>query len=330
MGPERIRTPARAGKCLRTVDVVEQSAVRENSSDTIEVGVPARSVRPSGDEHESSHVVSDVTYGEIAHIEPVEEGEYTSFLYSVREAGTQVQHEARPFMIRFEIVNPHTGELVRVKGLVDDGAMVSVMDAALWEKVRHRLPLAKKSIRTLRMANGATSKSEGQWKGPFKFEGVQADSAFEIFPSGGAWSFLVGKPMLEALEAVHDYGRDVITVRNGTCQAEIQNCYHQRALGDDPTVDDKMYMVLTGDGSGGGEKKYPEREVEDMQQPDKTQHTGAEKRTPRRRPVEIEEEEDEQIGASTSRPLPAESKFVLLDDDDNPDAESANETSTLR
>ncbi|KAI0368532.1 hypothetical protein BV20DRAFT_1037032 [Pilatotrama ljubarskyi] len=128
-------------------------------------------------------------------------------------------------MLRFEIHNENTGEIVRIKGLVDNGAMVSVMDRDLWDRVGHRLPPYTPSERRLHMANGATIMSTGRWTGTFRFGDVKVTNTFEIFPSQGAWSFLVGKPMLEALRATHDYVSDIIRMENTHFTSVLHNQY---------------------------------------------------------------------------------------------------------
>ncbi|KAH9850167.1 hypothetical protein C2E23DRAFT_735626, partial [Lenzites betulinus] len=143
-------------------------------------------------------------------------------LYSVKSAGND-SHESMPFVCHFVLRNEKTGTAARIKGLVDDGAMVNVLDAALWPKIRERVGDATKSARTLRMANGVLVQSQGQWTGEFDFEGVSVQSAFEIFPSGGAWSFLIGKPLLEALRAKHDYDEDIISVSGKGRTALLKN-----------------------------------------------------------------------------------------------------------
>ncbi|KAI0363827.1 hypothetical protein BV20DRAFT_908972, partial [Pilatotrama ljubarskyi] len=130
---------------------------------------------------------------------------------------------SQPFIHHFTLHNWSTGTAVRVKGLVDDGAMVNVMDAELWPKVRHRLTAVQPSTRRLRMANGTIVPSQGKWTGIFDFNGVRVENTFEVFPSKGAWSFLIGKPLLEALRACHDYHADTITVRNQQQTAVLRN-----------------------------------------------------------------------------------------------------------
>ncbi|KAI0781883.1 hypothetical protein C8Q75DRAFT_696317, partial [Abortiporus biennis] len=61
------------------------------------------------------------------------------------------------------------------------------------------------SVRNLRMANGSIVPSTGCWIGDMVWGLVQVRGWFEVFPSGGAWTFLLGKPMLEIFCTVHDY-----------------------------------------------------------------------------------------------------------------------------
>ncbi|KAJ7870660.1 hypothetical protein B0H13DRAFT_2350282 [Mycena leptocephala] len=96
-----------------------------------------------------------------------------------------------PFICGIELEGPR-GELVRVQALEDDGAMVSAMCTALYERERHRIGELKHSGKTLRMANGTLIPSMGFWEGYIRF--------------GGA------RPLLEEFEAVHDYKMDSITV----------------------------------------------------------------------------------------------------------------------
>ncbi|KAJ6590222.1 hypothetical protein B0H10DRAFT_2233705 [Mycena sp. CBHHK59/15] len=116
-----------------------------------------------------------------------------------------------PFICGIEIEGPR-GESVRVRALEDDGAMVSAMCTALYEKERHRIGELKHSGKTLRMANGTLIPSMGFWEGYIRFGGARVRGCFEVFPSGGSWSFLFGKPLLEEFGAVHDYKADSITV----------------------------------------------------------------------------------------------------------------------
>ncbi|KAJ6448005.1 hypothetical protein C8R47DRAFT_937730, partial [Mycena vitilis] len=52
----------------------------------------------------------------------------------------------------------------------------------------------------------------GRWYGEVVLGGVRRKGAFEVFPSGGAWTVLFGKPLLEAFGAWHGYEEDVIVL----------------------------------------------------------------------------------------------------------------------
>ncbi|EMD32108.1 hypothetical protein CERSUDRAFT_34905, partial [Gelatoporia subvermispora B] len=129
---------------------------------------------------------------------------------------------AKPFVHAISIHNP-SGEIVRVKALFDDGAMVNVMCIDLWQRVQHRVGKLQPSGRRLRMANGTIEPSAGYWLGDIELGGVRVRSAFEVLPSGGAWSFLAGKPILEALRAVHDYGPDTLRVPAPSGEVVLRN-----------------------------------------------------------------------------------------------------------
>ncbi|KAJ7165714.1 hypothetical protein C8R43DRAFT_823506, partial [Mycena crocata] len=116
-----------------------------------------------------------------------------------------------PFLCGIEVEGPN-GELVRIRALEDDGAMVNAMCTALYETVRHRIGILQHSGKTLRMANGVLVPSTGFWEGYIRFGGARVWASFEVFPSGGSWSFLFGKPLLEGFGAVHDYAVDSISV----------------------------------------------------------------------------------------------------------------------
>ncbi|KZP03969.1 hypothetical protein FIBSPDRAFT_733567, partial [Athelia psychrophila] len=97
------------------------------------------------------------------------------------------------------------GEIARVKAVVDDGAMCGAIDSGVFGKIAARLEPLAPSGRVLRMANGAKVPSQGVWKGKVDIGGVQRQGQFEVFPSGGAWSMLFGKPLLEEFGMLHDY-----------------------------------------------------------------------------------------------------------------------------
>ncbi|KAG1830078.1 hypothetical protein DFJ58DRAFT_737075 [Suillus subalutaceus] len=130
--------------------------------------------------------------------------------------------EAIPFIHQIELEGPQ-GELVRVRVLFDNGAMVSAMCTSIFEKVKHRLHEWSRSDRQLRMANGTIIKAVTRWTGTVRIKGVKARSTFEVFDSGGSWGFLFGKPMLQAFAAVHEYTPDTITIADKTQMALLSN-----------------------------------------------------------------------------------------------------------
>ncbi|OBZ66953.1 hypothetical protein A0H81_13345 [Grifola frondosa] len=130
--------------------------------------------------------------------------------------------ESKPFVHHLALHSP-TGEIVRVKGLFDDGAMISVMSTDLWTIVKHRLGPAQPSTCKLRMADGFIVPSEGSWTGTVHLGGTHTRGAFEIFPSGGAWSFLVGKLLLQAFHAIHNYDSDTLLIPTSSGQCTLQN-----------------------------------------------------------------------------------------------------------
>ncbi|KAH9924247.1 hypothetical protein B0H21DRAFT_678791, partial [Amylocystis lapponica] len=120
-------------------------------------------------------------------------------------------HASTPFLHSL-VLHAVSGEATHIKGLFDNGAMVSVMCTSLWAKVRHRLGPLQSSSRILHVANGAVAPSTGFWSGVVELGGSRVSGSFEVFPSGGAWSFLVGKPLLEVFRATHHYDGDTITI----------------------------------------------------------------------------------------------------------------------
>jgi hypothetical protein len=42
--------------------------------------------------------------------------------------------------------------------------------------------------------------------------GHTVEGSFEVFPSGGGWSLLFGKLLLEKLKAIHDYETDTLKI----------------------------------------------------------------------------------------------------------------------
>lgn len=106
---------------------------------------------------------------------------------------------------------PHgpQGEVARVNALFDGGAMVGAICSSIFDKVKHCLHgQAKPSSRLLQMANGIVIQSQAVWKGTLELKGICMEGEFEVFDSGGGWTFLFRKPLLRRFQAVHDYSSD--------------------------------------------------------------------------------------------------------------------------
>ncbi|KZT67389.1 hypothetical protein DAEQUDRAFT_656621, partial [Daedalea quercina L-15889] len=71
--------------------------------------------------------------------------------------------------------------------------------------------------------NSMLVESKGCWRGVFRLGNIQIQGSFEIFPSGGSWSFLLGKPTLECFRAVHDYRTDTVYVPGNNGGVTLHN-----------------------------------------------------------------------------------------------------------
>jgi hypothetical protein len=133
-------------------------------------------------------------------------------LYAVRTESNESQEEgAKPFIHQVKLHGPG-GEIVRVWGLFDDGAMVDAMSTEAYNRIRHRLSSLERSTRQLRVANGNVVNPLGCWKGMVELDGTTVEGSFEVFDSGGGWDFLFGKRLMTAFAAVHDYAADEVFI----------------------------------------------------------------------------------------------------------------------
>ncbi len=101
---------------------------------------------------------------------------------------------------------------------------MNVVDADLWPQLVKCLGEAQGSPRNLCIANRNVVASQGRWMGGFNFKGVNVRSLFELFPCEGVWSFLIGKPMLEALRAQHDYNTEALKVNGLILTIDAKMC----------------------------------------------------------------------------------------------------------
>ncbi|THH13172.1 hypothetical protein EW146_g7017 [Bondarzewia mesenterica] len=145
-------------------------------------------------------------------------------LYTVADPNSP-NKQCTPFVHEISLDGPN-GEVVRMRSLFDDGAMVGAMCSTIFAKIKHRLSGWGRSTKRLRMADGTVIKSEARWQGTIQLGSVRAKGEFEVFNSGGGWSFLFGKPLLITFNAIHNYTEDTVRVANATNSETLTNQLH--------------------------------------------------------------------------------------------------------
>ena len=144
-------------------------------------------------------------------------------LYAVRTESKESREKgARPFIHQVKLHGPG-GEIVRVWGLFDDGAMVDAMSTKVYNQIGHRLSPLGRSTRQLRMANGNVVKPLGCWKGKVELGSTAVEGSFEVFDSGGGWDFLFGKRLMMAFAEIHDYAVDEVFIPEHQLTLENQH-----------------------------------------------------------------------------------------------------------
>ena len=101
------------------------------------------------------------------------------------------------------------------------------------------------------MADGTIIPSIGQWVGYISLGKATAACSFEVFPSGGSWGFLVGKPMQRSFGAIHNHATDEVSIPHGSGHEILANEIHHK-LGADmlayvglgPTSDIKQHEIF--------------------------------------------------------------------------------------
>ena len=106
----------------------------------------------------------------------------------------------------------NAGILTKIRGLFDDGALVNSLCKSTYKSLQTNLGRLTPSRQQLHMANGTVVPSTGRWMGNVHLGSWSLKTSFEVFPSGGGWSILVGKPLLEQLKAIHDHATDTIRI----------------------------------------------------------------------------------------------------------------------
>jgi hypothetical protein len=158
-----------------------------------------------------------------------------------------------PFVQNVQLKGPK-GEIVRMRSVFDDGAMVNAIDAKVYSQVKPRLSPLQLSKRLLRMADGRLVPSMGTWSGMVSVVDVEHYGEFEVFDSGNAWALLFGKPLLKEFRAIHDYDMDEIYLPIGDDWRKINNLFTNTSGAGGQllvglTTDIKQRKELKGDSS---------------------------------------------------------------------------------
>ncbi|KIK31966.1 hypothetical protein CY34DRAFT_35274, partial [Suillus luteus UH-Slu-Lm8-n1] len=95
---------------------------------------------------------------------------------------------------------------------IDNGATINAIDLKAFNQASRNLRKLTKSTCILRMANGTKVPSHGVWTGTFQWNKAKVRTLFEVFNGGGTWNVPIGKPLLEQLQAKHDYETDTIII----------------------------------------------------------------------------------------------------------------------
>ncbi|KAG1774665.1 hypothetical protein EV702DRAFT_1237852 [Suillus placidus] len=110
------------------------------------------------------------------------------------------------------------------------------------------------------MANGTIVPSKAVWRGEVVIAGIRTQGEFEVFDSGGGWSFLFGKPLLQAFKAVHEYETDTVRIMGEGGSATICNQGHAKHTNTDDAVNRIQEASIEQDIPKGGGNP-PSREV---------------------------------------------------------------------
>jgi hypothetical protein len=168
--------------------------------------------------------VPESTFSTVSNVKSTISQSYIVDLYAVG-AKPNEESTTKLFIHQIRLHGPQ-GEIVRVWATFDEGALLEAMSTTAFEKTKHRLGTILPSRLLLRMANGALVKSLGKWEGEIEVEGIWVHGLFEVFDSLGAWDFLLGKRLKNALKAVHDYDIDEVTIKGVQRSAVLKNQNH--------------------------------------------------------------------------------------------------------
>jgi hypothetical protein len=139
--------------------------------------------------------------------------------------GTPSEEEpTNPFVHPVEL-RGEAGDMVKIDGLFNDGAMVNSICEKIFALMKYALGELAASKKALRMADGTIVPSQGRWSGEVSLGGQTANGSFEIFPSGGGWLLLFGKPLLRTFKAIHSYDDDTLKIPHNGDWTILTNKY---------------------------------------------------------------------------------------------------------
>jgi hypothetical protein len=151
-------------------------------------------------------------------------------IYLLDASGQAIRAQtSNPFITVPQLHGPQ-GERIRILAIVNNGAMINAIDTAAHQQISRRLSLLSPSSRTLRMADGSLVPSTGVWSGTIFWGPISVQTLFKVFPSRGLWQMLIGKPLLEQVQAIHDYSSDAILLPHGNSLHQISNFTEYRPL----------------------------------------------------------------------------------------------------
>jgi hypothetical protein len=154
-----------------------------------------------------------------------------------------------PFVHPVELKG-EAGDMVKIEGLFDDGAMVNSICEKIFTLMKDALGEPATSEKALRMADGTIVPSRGRWSGEVTLGGQTANGSFEIFPSGGGWSLLFGKPLLRTFKAIHSYDDDTLKIPHNGDWTILTNKYLEPTAAENAStlkgdVESPLRQVLT-------------------------------------------------------------------------------------
>ena len=115
------------------------------------------------------------------------------------------------------------GEKVHMLAVIDGSVMRNIICTSKWCTQKHWLAPLTPSKVTLSVMDNHPIASEGRWMGTISVAEVETTQEFEVFNSNGVFQIILGKPWLSHVQAVHEYGTDLITIQKGGQTATFGN-----------------------------------------------------------------------------------------------------------